>query len=64
MLIMKNYIVINLLNILHLQHQYYSLNNNQLRKRKHLKSNANNEELYCNEFDKYFAPSSPILFPE
>ena len=28
-----------------------------------VKSNTNNE-LNCNEFDKYFAPSSPILLSE
>ena len=64
MLIKKNYTVMNLINILHLHLQYYYLNNNQLRKRKLRKSNVNNEELYCNEFDKYFAPSAPILLPE
>ena len=29
-----------------------------------LKFNDNNESLYCNAFERYFAPSSPILFPE
>ena len=31
---------------------------------KHLKFNANNEALYCNAFERYLAPSVPILFPE
>ena len=31
---------------------------------KPIKSNDNNEALYCNVFERYFAPSSPILFPE
>ena len=64
MLIMKNYFVMNLINILHLQHQFHYLNNNQLSKRKLNNFNSNNEELYCNDFAKYLAPSSPILFPE
>ncbi len=28
------------------------------------KLNDNNEELYCNEFERSLAPSVPILFPE
>ena len=64
MLIMKNYIVMNLINILHLLNLYDYLNNNQLIKEELHKFNTNNEELYCNEYDKYFAPSAPILLPE
>ena len=54
----------NLIKILHLHYQYYSLNNNQLSKEELFKFNANSEELYCNEFDKDFVPSSPILLTE
>ena len=31
---------------------------------KPIKSNANNEALYCNVFERYFAPSAPILLSE
>ena len=56
---MKNYDVMNLLNILY-QRQSYSLNNNQLIIKKHARFNVFIEELYSNEFAKYFAPLAPI----
>ena len=31
---------------------------------KQYKFNDNNEALYCNAFERYFAPSAPILLPE
>ena len=51
MLIKKNYIVMHLINIVHLLNQFDSLNN-EIMKKKHDKFNDNKEELYCNAFDK------------
>ena len=64
MILKKNYIVMNLINIEHLQNQYHSLNNNEIMKKKHDKFNDNKEELYCNEVDKYLTPFESILLSE
>ena len=64
MILMKHYIVKHLKDILLLLRQYHYLNNNERIKNKPFKFNANNEALYCNEFERYFAPSSPILLSE